>query len=951
VGQCPYRGLEAFGPDDAPFFFGREKRTGWLVSAIRREVRAAQGVRFLGVLGPSGSGKSSLVLAGLVPTLWDGAIEGSERWPVAILRPGGDPLKNLAIEVAGRFLAPGALPDVAQVRKLGDELRADGATLDDFARMALRGRPTDVRLVVVVDQFEEVFTYRPREGPTRERFEHDRVQFLTNLLDAAASDAGRVVVVLTMRSDFLDACASFPRLSAVLCSHQELVGPMTASELRAAIERPAHLVGLEVESGLTQRLLADVEGQPGALPLLEFALTQVWNRRDVDGRLTLDAYLELGKDDNGEPRGIEGVLDRRANEIYRGLPAEQQALCRQLFLRLVRPGQGTEETKRRVSYRQLLPGDPARAEAVGKLIQSLAAPDARLITTVGTHAAESTVEVAHEALIRGWSQLRTWVDDEGTGLRTRDRMAEESQDWAKAAPDQQKDFLYTGARLALAREWAASHREELNETELAFLAASEQAEQDELEEERRRREAAEAAALREKQLGRRFLVAAIFAVGLAATSTGLAWRENQARHDADAFAKAAGKSENQAIAARKRAEEEARIAESRRLAALSESERGVRLDRAFLLAVEAVRSARTAEARESLFRAFMARPGAIAFLHVDEGAVKSVAYSRDGKTVAAAYPGGVVLWDTERGARLSADPLTVPEGDVKSVALSPDGKTVAAGYGRPSASPTEYGRGGIVLWDVPLPTREPRGTLPVAEGEVTSVAFGLDSKILAAGYARRPINRGERPGGGVVLWDTLQRTRMFAEPLRSTQGGVTSVAFSPDGKTVAASCEDYYGGVVLWDMREAKPRPAEQAVDLRVLSVAYSPDGRALATAHSRGVALWDIQRAAPQPEARYRSMADGAVSCVAYSPDGTNLAAGYAPDDTNRGSGVVFWDVKSGNPEPAGPLTLPEGKVNSVAYGPDSRTLAIGYGTGGGGGVALWDAGGARGWRPRHRL
>jgi hypothetical protein len=186
-GFHPYRGLEAFRPDDAKFFFGRENLTGWLVSALRREVRAAQGVRFLGVLGPSGSGKSSVVLAGLVPRLMAGAIEGSERWPVAILRPGDDPLKNLAAGVVPRFLPAGALPDAAQVLKLADDLHADARTLDVFAQVALHDRPEDVRLVVVVDQFEEVFTYRPQDGPARARFEQDRDQFFANLLNAAAT--------------------------------------------------------------------------------------------------------------------------------------------------------------------------------------------------------------------------------------------------------------------------------------------------------------------------------------------------------------------------------------------------------------------------------------------------------------------------------------------------------------------------------------------------------------------------------------------------------------------------------------------------------------------------------------------------------------------------------------------------------------------------------------------
>ena len=242
-----------------------------------------------------------------------------------------------------------------------------------------------------------------------------------------------MVVVLTMRSDFLSACAPFPQLSAVLSAHQELVGPMTPAELREAIERPAFLVGCEVEPPLTERLLADVKGQSGALPLLQFALTEVWKKREVR-RLTLRAYIELGKDDKGQERGIEGVLDHRASEIYGNLTPESQDLCRRLFLRLVQPGEGTEDTKRRVSYRELLPGDPARAEAVRKLVQTLASRDARLITTEGSDATEGAVEVAHEALIRGWKQLRQWIDADRAGLRTQRQLTEAAREWRRPQP-------------------------------------------------------------------------------------------------------------------------------------------------------------------------------------------------------------------------------------------------------------------------------------------------------------------------------------------------------------------------------------------------------------------------------------------------------------------------------------------------------------------------------------
>ncbi len=610
-GICPYRGLEAFRSANAKFFFGRENLTGWLVSALRREVRAAQGVRFLGVLGSSGSGKSSVVLAGLVPQLKAGAIEGSERWPVAILRPGDDPLKNLAVGVVSQFVQADTLPDTTKVLKFIDDLRADARALDLFVQLVLSVQPEDVRLIVVVDQFEEVFTLRPQDEQAQKHFEQDRDNFFANLLMAAATPGGRVVVVLTMRSDFLSSCAPIHQLSAVLSSHQELIGPMTTAELREAIERPAFRVGCEVEPALTERLLADMKGQPGTLPLLQFALTEVWKKRDVR-RLTLGAYTELGKDDKGEPRGIEGVLDHRANEIYRNLRPEDQELCRRLFLRLVQPGEGTEDTKRRVAYRELMPDNAAHAEAVKKLVKTLADRDVRLVTTEGTDAADSTVEVAHEALIRGWSRLRQWIDADRDGLRIRRQLTEAAREWQKHPGD--ASYLYQGTRLMEANEWAEIHPDERNSLEREFLEASIQQEQ--------QRKADEAAALRRLS---------------EALDTG---REQAAL-----------------------AEEQTKVADARRIAALSESERDRHLDLALLLAVEAVGIRNTFEPRSSLLRALLARPELASFLQADEGPVESVAFSPDGSTLAAGYgrsnfgpAGGVVLWDVGRRQRLADQP-------------------------------------------------------------------------------------------------------------------------------------------------------------------------------------------------------------------------------------------------------------------------------------------------------
>ena len=461
-GRRPYRGLEAFGPDDAPFFFGRENLTDWLVSDLRREIRAPVGVRFLAVLGPSGSGKSSVVLAGLIPRLKEGAIDGSERWPIAVVRPGDDPLKELGTAVAAQFVRAGSLPDARQALQFSDDMRSDERMLDVFARMALNAAPAESRLLVVVDQFEEVFTYRPENEKKKEAFAKGRDAFFANLLHAAAAPGGQVAVVLTMRSDFLGPCASFEKLNNVLNAHLIQVGPMGEEELRAAIEVPAFKVGCEPEPGLTERLLADVEGQAGALPLLQFTLDELWQHREVR-RLTRRAYTELG--------GVEGALEHRANETLQKLSQADQDLCRRIFLRLVQPGEGTEDTKRRVLYRELLPDDPERAEAVRRVVRALANRDARLITTEGDERhKEGFVEVAHEALIRGWPELRKWIEADRAGLRIHRQLTEVAREWEAHGYD--SSFLYGGSRLVVAREWARTHRDELNALEAKFLAAS-----------------------------------------------------------------------------------------------------------------------------------------------------------------------------------------------------------------------------------------------------------------------------------------------------------------------------------------------------------------------------------------------------------------------------------------------------------------------------------------------
>ncbi len=362
----PYRGLESFREEDAPLFFGRDRETSLLVEKLGAG-------RFLAVLGASGSGKSSLVRAGLVPALR--AADDAVR--VVTLTPGTTPLGALAVQLAA--VAPPTAPSA-------DDLRDDVRALDRAGEAPAAAAGARARLLIVVDQFEEVFSVTSSA--------RDRRAFIDGLVYASTIPGGRTTVVVAMRSDFYPRCADHPALSALVAEHQLLVGPLSPDGLRDAIEEPARRAGLELEPGLVRRILADVSTEPGHLPLLEHLLLELWRRRR--GRLlTLEAYAACG--------GVGGALARRANEVYAGLSADQQAVARRVLLRLTQPGEDTEDTRRRAPLAELTGGgggDDAR-----RVVEAMSA--ARLmVVTSDEVTGEPAVEVAHEALIRAWPRLR-----------------------------------------------------------------------------------------------------------------------------------------------------------------------------------------------------------------------------------------------------------------------------------------------------------------------------------------------------------------------------------------------------------------------------------------------------------------------------------------------------------------------------------------------------------------
>lgn len=447
---CPYRGLQSFHEEHAEFFFGREALTQWLVERLRLSTGSSQTSRFLAVIGPSGSGKSSVVRAGLIPALRQGALPGSETWTILVMRPDAHPLEELAAHLAPLLAGEGDRV-AKKMLQLQDELQSDRRTLHAEVRLGLGEKDPNVSILIVVDQFEELFTLC--------RDEKERQSFLNNLLYASGIVQGRTAVVIAMRADFYAQAAAYPELADRMADHQVLVTPMEETELRQAIETPAQQVGLTFDPGLVDTILDDVLGEPGALPLLEHALLQLWERRR--GRqLTFEAYQKIGR--------VDGAVARRAEAEYGELTAEQKKVARRTLLRLVQPGEGTEDTRRRARLSELVPG-PEQAPVVEAVVQKLA--NARLLTTArDTATGEELVEVAHEALIRGWHKLRDWLDEDRDALRIQRRLTERAHDWESVGRD--PGALYRGVHLAQAIGWAENHADELSPLEREFLAAS-----------------------------------------------------------------------------------------------------------------------------------------------------------------------------------------------------------------------------------------------------------------------------------------------------------------------------------------------------------------------------------------------------------------------------------------------------------------------------------------------
>ncbi|MFE4539317.1 helix-turn-helix domain-containing protein [Streptomyces scopuliridis] len=857
----PYQGLARFESGDRDRFFGRDQLLGDLAELVR-------GRRFVAVAGSSGSGKSSLLRAGLIPLLQHTEEPRERPGAIVIFTPGEHPVRTHA-----DLLVP---KDTA-----GDT-------------------------VIVVDQFEEVFTLCHDAS--------ERGEFIDLLLTARRPDS-RLRVIIAIRGDFYGRCAEYGELAVALRDASLLLGPMSPAELREAIVKPAAASGLIVERALTARIIDEVEAEPGGLPLMSHVLLETWRRRR--GR----ALTEAGYEAAG---GLRGAIAKTAEDLCTRLTPDQVSVARRILLRLIIPGESAQDTRRPAARSEL---DTGRPDDTALVLERLAR--SRLVILD-----DDTVDLAHEALITAWPRLVAWIEEDREGLLLQRRLTEAAGVWEEL--DRDSGALYRGVRLAVACDWAAreGNRDSLNSPERAFLDASVG-----LREQERA-----VTARRNRQL--RYLAAGLAMMLLVVTGISVV-----------------------AVQQRQDAVQAHQVALSRQLAAqalgLAESRPGT----AMLLSVEAYRIAPTPEARGALltmsaheyYRTELAG-------HTD--AVSEVAFSPDGLLATVSRDQTLRLWDTQRRrqlatlsghatwlravtfspdgrllatggddknvvlwdvpARKKVATLTGHTQQVEDIAFAPDGRTVASA-GSDST---------VKLWDTER--RSGRLTLSGHTGLVNAVAFSPDGRTLASAGADRSIG----------LWDAATGARLAT--LTGHTQSVDAIAFSPDGRTLASASQDQTA--ILWDARRHTRKATLTGHSGQVRAITYSPDGRTVATTgHDNTVMLWDadrhIRRAtltghtsnlytlAFDPRGHLLASAgeDGTVvlwdptriplaghadrvNNVAFSPDGRTLAT--AGDDGT----AVLWDVEGRTRKTT--LAGDTGPVNAVAFSPDGHTLAAATGT-----------------------
>ena len=829
--ETPYKGLRPFQEADAAEFYGREGLIEhFLVRMAEADDAAA---RFLAVVGPSGSGKSSVVMAGLVPALRAGGLSGSRNWFMADMMPGQEPFR----ELESALLSVAINPPVG----LRDLLTRDEYGLHEAIQSLLPSAEHPC-LLLVIDQFEELFSLSDNE--------EQRTLFLKSLWRAIVEPNSHFRLIITLRADFYDRPLMYPGFGDLMRRRTDVVLPLSLEELQRAIVEPALHVGVDLEPGLVTAIVTDLSEQPGALPLLQYALTELFERRE--GRvLRLETYHNIG--------GALGALAQRADQLYEGLDAAGKATAQQLLLRLVAVGDGDDLLRRRLARAELL-SLSTDEQVMTDVIDAFGRY--RLLTFDRDPVTRApTIEIAHEALIRQWKRLRGWLEQHRDELLLQRRLSSAVDEWQTAEHD--PSFLARGSRLEQFVAWAEQTTLALNATELAYLQASMGARDAYLAEEAAQRQ-------RETMLEQRsrnrmrilalvLLLSTVGALGL--TTVALNQSEIAQRSAATAtfaqglaFVEAANAQTQAAIADRN-------VIEARSLALAASSQLALKdgnSDLAVLLGLEANRIASPQQARLALADVAYA-PGARRQLQGHRAAVADVALSPNERMAASGgRDGEIILWNVSTGEII--DRLTGHTDRVTAVTFSPRGDTLLTGSVDGTAR----------LWDVETGAEIRQYVHPDA---VLAITFSPGGRTLVTG-----------DNNGVVrLWDTVAGT--VVKQFTGHTGPVNAVAYSPDSRMIVSGSMDRT--VRLWHVATGVEMQQFRGHSDRVTTVAFHPNNRMLASGGSDDtIRLWSIVTG--EQERLFAGHTD-AVTRVVFDPSGRSLLS------TSWDESMILWNIETG--------------------------------------------------------
>ncbi len=902
----PFKGLRAFQEADVSDFFGRQTLVNDLLETLSTN-------RFVTVIGPSGSGKSSVVRAGLIPALRNGAIDGSADWFVADMVPGANPFEELATALLGVTASP-AIP-------LMQLFRSNSNGISEAIKLSLPS--PDSQLVLVIDQFEEVFTLIEDED--------ERAQFLSGLLNAVNDSESCIRLVITMRADFYDRPLLYPEFGELVRSHMQTVLPLTRNQLEEVISYPILQSGAMMEPGLVDLIIQDVKEQPGVLPLLQYALTELFDRHE-DGTLTTLAYNDIG--------GVVGALAKRAEEVYLSLDTQHQAIARQLFLRLVTLNDSGHDTRRRVSREELAAFDIQQLNTVLD-----AFGQARLLTFDRDPTTRTpTVEVSHEALIYRWATLTGWIETSREDIRLHRRLMNEINEWLSSGQD--AGFLVTDARLEQYEAWSGTTDILLNDNEQLYLSQS-LARRDE---ERQRDEARKAREIELQQNAYRrlqYLVAsmAVFllvAVGLSLFALNQRDVAETARSTSDANAIVAEE-------ARELAERRADESESLALASQASLElRQYNTDLALALALAANQIDDPPALSQTTLMEVAYAPATTHRCELDTVEVAATAFSPNGSQIITSAWDQVqptttlTLWDIETCTML--EQTIMDDAIVTAIAFLSDG--TRAVY--TTLNTVNQSSAFIGVWDVEnwqsideqsagfgyvlnLSVSDDDQSVLVDNVQTGATVWTLDPLAQHEGRAQpyylsnflsdniRALSANQRTA---VLWDTNtgeEITRYDTPP----DIPLASLTVSPDEQYVLGSTS--FAVLVLWDLQSGDIVREFRGHGEEVIDIVFLPDGKHFLSASvDTSVRLWDIETGAEvyrfdghTDATRDIQMLDNRRQFVSWSKDNT----------------VRIWNLYNANQRER--YEGHNAGVNGVAFSSDGRYIASGDIEAG---LILWD-------------